>query len=140
LAYLHNYYAACIISLHAADFNIKSKKAGKSRDFPAFYPTLDESLAGTHLCEALAAVDGTIRLRLKGHASLTAAGSAGSREILTGTAGRVLAGDTAGLAALGLILEALLGVKLLLTGGEHELLAAFLAHKGLVFEHFESSL
>ena len=57
-----------------------------------------------------------------------AAGGADSGEILPGTAGRVLAGVTAGLAALGLVLEAALGVELLLTGGEHELLAALLAN------------
>ena len=39
-----------------------------------------------------------------------------------------LASVTAGLAALGLILEASLRVELLLTGGEHEFGAAFLAN------------
>ena len=57
-----------------------------------------------------------------------AAGGADSGEILTGAAGRVLAGITAGLAPLGLVLEAALSVELLLTGGEHELLAALLAN------------
>ena len=57
-----------------------------------------------------------------------AAGGADSGEILPGTAGRVLAGVTAGLAPLGLVLEAALGIELLLAGGEHELLAALLAN------------
>ena len=53
---------------------------------------------------------------------------AGGGEELTGAAGGVLAGVTAGLAALGLILEAALSIELLLTGGENELLAAFFAN------------
>ena len=60
------------------------------------------------LGEAIAAVDRTVRLGLKRHASLAAAGGAGSREVLTGTASGVLARVTAGLAALGLVLEAAL--------------------------------
>jgi len=86
------------------------------------------SLLVPHLGEALAAVHGTVRLRLEGHAGFAAAGGADSGEILPGTAGRVLAGVTAGLAPLGLVLEAALGIELLLAGGEHELLAALLAN------------
>ena len=67
-------------------------------------------------------------LGLKGHLGLSAAGGAGSGEILAGTAGSGLAGVTAGLAALGLVLEAALGVELLLAGGEHELVTALLAN------------
>ena len=70
----------------------------------------------THLGEAVAAIDGTVRLGLEGHLGLAAAGSADSGEVLTGATGRVLAGITAGLAALGLVLEAALGIELLLTG------------------------
>ena len=47
----------------------------------------------------------------------------------------VLAGVTAGLAALGLVLEAALRIELLLTGGENELFAALFAYQGLVFVH-----
>ena len=86
------------------------------------------SLLVAHLGEALAAVDRTIRLGLEGNASLAAASSADSGEILTGTASSVLASVTAGLAALGLVLEAALSVELLLTGGEHELVAALFSH------------
>ena len=71
----------------------------------------------------------------KGTLSLAAAGGAGSGEVLTGAAGGVLAGVTAGLAALGLVLEAALRVELLLTGGENELVAALFAYQGLVFVH-----
>ena len=41
----------------------------------------------------------------------------------------------AGLATAGLILEALIGVELLLRSGENELIAALTAYQGLVFEH-----
>jgi hypothetical protein len=83
------------------------------------------SLLLSHLCKAIAAIDGTIRLRLKGNTSLAAAGSADSGEILTGAAGSSLAGITALLAALGLVLEAALCIELLLTSSEHKFLAAF---------------
>ena len=83
---------------------------------------------GTHLSEALAAEHGTVGLGLEGHLGLTAAACASSSEELTGATGIVLASITAGLAALGLILEAALCVELLLTGGEHELLAAIFAN------------
>ena len=83
---------------------------------------------GAHLSEALAAEHGTVGLGLEGHLSLTAAACASSSEELTGATGIVLASITAGLAALGLILEAALCVELLLTGGEHELLAAIFAN------------
>ena len=63
----------------------------------------------------------------KRNAGLTTAGSAGSGEELTGATGGVLASVTAGLAALGLVLETALGLKLLLTGGENELVTALLA-------------
>jgi hypothetical protein len=86
------------------------------------------SLLIAHLGEALAAVHRTVRLGLEGNLGLAAAGSANSGEILTGAAGSVLAGITAGLAALRLVLEATLGIELLLTGSEHKLLAALFAH------------
>ena len=47
----------------------------------------------------------------------------------------ILPVGSAGLAANGLILETLLGIKLLLAGGEDEFFAAVLAHQCLVFEH-----
>ena len=81
-----------------------------------------------HLGEALAAVNGTIALGLEGNLGLATASGANSGEELAGAAGGVLASITAGLAALGLVLEAALCVELLLTGGEHELVAALFAH------------
>ena len=81
-----------------------------------------------HLSEALAAENGTVGLGLEGNLGFAAATSAGSGEELTGATGSVLAGVTAGLAALGLVLEATLCVELLLTSGEHELVAALFAN------------
>ena len=91
---------------------------------------------GLDLGKAVAAVDGPIGLGLERHTSLAAAGSADSREVLTGATGRVLTGVTARLAALGLVLEAALSVELLLTGSENKFVAAFLAYQGLVLVHF----
>jgi len=82
----------------------------------------------SHLSEALAAVDGTIGLGLKGNLRLSAACGADSGKELTRAAGRILACVTAGLAALGLVLEATLCVELLLTGGENEFFATLFAN------------
>ena len=81
-----------------------------------------------HLSEALAAEYGTVGLGLEGNLCLAAAACAGSGEELTGATGAVLASVTAGLAALGLILEAALCVEFLLTGGENEFVAALFAN------------
>ena len=89
-----------------------------------------------HLCKAFAAINRSVRLRLKGNLCFLAAGCTYGGEVLAGTAVSVLSGITAGLAALGLVLEAALCIELLLTGGENEFLAAFLAYQCLVFEHF----
>jgi hypothetical protein len=93
-----------------------------------------------HFGKAVAAIDRSVALGLKGNFGLTTASRAGSGEVLPGTAGRILAGVAAGLAALGLILEAALCIELLLSGSKHELCSTFLTHQGLVFVHFESSL
>ena len=81
-----------------------------------------------HLSEALAAVHRTVGLRLEGNLCLTAATGTGSSKELAGATGAVLAGITAGFAALGLVLEAALCVELLLTGGENEFLTALFAN------------
>ena len=83
---------------------------------------------GAHLSEALAAENGTVGLGLEGNLGFVAAASAGSGEELTGTTGIVLASIAAGLAALGLVLEATLSVELLLTGSENEFVAALFAN------------
>ena len=86
------------------------------------------SLLLAHLGEALAAVDGTVGLGLEGNLCLAAATCAGSGEELTGATGAVLAGITACLAALGLVLETALCVEFLLACGENELLTTFFAN------------
>ena len=107
--------------------NCKKKNTGKGEPFPVFM--FFQLLAvSTHLSEALAAENGTVGLGLEGNLCFAAAASAGSGEELTGGAGSVLASVTASLAALGLVLEAALCVELLLTSGEHELVATLFAH------------
>ena len=89
-------------------------------------------------CEALAAVDGTILAGSEGNLGVLAAIGADGVMHLTGSAGSgagSLAGLTAGLAAGGLVLEALLGVEFLFTGGEHKFSATVFAYQRLVFVH-----
>jgi hypothetical protein len=125
----------CLILLKMVS-RIPNKKGASQRTLP-FYGSDDSQLVLiAHTREALAAVYRTVGLGLERHTSLTTAHSAGSGEILAGTAGRILAGVAAGLAALRLVLEATLSVEFLLTGSEHEFVSAFLAHKSLVFKHF----
>jgi len=82
----------------------------------------------SHLSEALAAVNGTIGLGLKGNLCLAAASSADCGKELTGTTGSVLACVAACLAALGLVLETTLSVELLLTCGKYELVTTLFAN------------
>jgi len=87
------------------------------------------------LCKARAAINGPVVLRLERDlGGCTALGADGVIHNALAPCG-VLAIGPAGLAASGLILEALLGIKLLLAGGEYELGAAILANQYLVFEH-----
>ena len=114
---------------------IGAKKETLSFDSVSFLLCKWQLALLTHTSEAVAAVDGTIGLGLEGNLSLAAAGCASSSEILTGATSSSLASVTASLAALGLILEPALGVELLLTSGEHELLTTFFAYQSLVFVH-----
>ena len=82
----------------------------------------------THLSEALAAEYGTVGLGLEGNLCFAATTCAGSSEELTGTTGAILTSVTAGLAALGFILEATLCVELLLASSENEFIAALFAN------------
>ena len=82
----------------------------------------------THLSEALAAENGTVGLGLEGNLCLATATGAGSSEEFTGATGVVLASIAAGLAALGLVLEATLSVEFLLAGSENEFVAALFAN------------
>ena len=81
-----------------------------------------------HLSEALAAIHGTVGLGLKRNLCLAAATGTDSSEELTGTTSSVLACIAACFAALGLILEAALCIKFLLTSGENELITALFAY------------
>ena len=85
-------------------------------------------LSVLHLSEALAAVNRSVALGLEGNASFLAAGCAGSCEEFSGALNSHLSLVSAGLAALGLVLEAALSVEFLLACCEYELLAAFLAN------------
>jgi hypothetical protein len=128
---LHSIFGFLIITRLLTFFNnnfYSHRKTGAASCTGLFLSFSKESAVLSHLGEAVAAVNRTVALGLEGNLGLAAAGSAGSGEILTGTAGSVLAGVTAGLAALGLILEASLCIELLLTGGEHELVATFFAN------------
>ena len=98
-----------------------------------------EALLGLVGLEALAAEYGAIASGLEGHLSGLAAaitnhvvhrtiGTAGGAILLT-------AGGAARGATAGLILEALVGVELLLRSGENEFLAALTANQSLVFKH-----
>ena len=106
----------------------RERKNEKGRPLSGTPQSRNLSALLAHLGKAIAAIHRTIALGLERHSGLAAAVGAGSGEVLPRTAGSVLAGVTAGLAALRLVLEAALRIELLLTGGEHELLAALFAH------------
>ena len=101
---------------------IKKKKWERLLSFPLY--VCQQLAVSAHLSEALAAEHGTVGLGLEGNPATCA----GSGEELRGATGNVLASVTASLAALGLVLEAALCVELLLTSGEHELVAALFAN------------
>ena len=115
--------------------SINTKKAAPPLRERLLFRTNQLQSVLLHLSEALAAVHGTVGLGLEGNLRLAAATSAGSGEELTGATGSVLASVTAGLAALGLVLETTACVELLLTGGPNELFAAIFAYQSLVFVH-----
>lgn len=71
---------------------------------------------------------GAIRLRLERNSGLSAACGTYSSEELPGTASSILASITACLAALRLVLETALCIKLLLTGGEHKFFSTLFAN------------
>ena len=94
----------------------------------------------SHASEAIAAIDRTIRFGLEGNSCFAAARSADSCEKFSGSTGSAFPGVAAIFAALGFVHEAALCVKLLLTGGEYELLATFLAIECFVLVHCLPSL
>ena len=94
--------------------------------------------------EAVAAVDRTIRLRLERDFRVLAALGTDHMEHLTLAAALLVTTATtlvtAVTAARWLVLKALLRVELLLTGGEYEVVAAFLAYECLVFKCHSSTI
>ena len=101
---------------------------------------LGRRLAVTASCIALAAVYRLAIGRIEGNLALLTAISANGVEHLSATAGSVLSDVAAGLASLGLVLEALLCVELLLACGEDKISSAFLALQSLVLVHGVSFL
>ena len=87
--------------------------------------------------EALAAIHGAVIVRLEGNlARLAAVGAHSVKHLAAATLPTAcLAGRTAVTASLGLVLKALLGVKLLLAGSKHEFPSAVLADQSLVSVH-----
>ena len=92
-----------------------------------YQPIRAGRLLASHLCEAVAAINWSVFLRLEGNSSDTAAASASSLVEGSAALACVLLSVAASLASLGLICEALLCVELLLTSGEYEVSAAVLA-------------
>ena len=117
--------------------SIAPPKKAEGFRLPLVLYVVQELTLCLHASEAVAAVDRTVRRRLKGHTSFAAAGSAGRGKVLSGATGRGLAGVAASLAALRLVLEASFCVELLLTGGENEFLTTFFANQSFVFVHFD---
>ncbi len=89
---------------------------------------------------ALAAINGSIVLRLEGYAGFLSAVCANSGKELSLRLSCVLSCVAASLASLGLVLEASLCIELLLACCEGELLSAVLTLQNLVFVHFATSL
>ena len=93
------------------------------------------NLSGTSCGEAFAAVHGLSIRRIERNLAVLATLSANGGEHFSRASCTVLACITASLASLGLVVEALLSIELLLTGGEHEIIAAVLAIQCLVLVH-----
>jgi hypothetical protein len=96
---------------------------------------LQDRLLLLHSGEAFAAIYRSVVAGLERNLSFLAAVSANGGEHFSLFLVYVLSLVTAYLASLGLVLEALFCVEFLFAGGEHEIIAAFLALKGLVLVH-----
>lgn len=103
-------------------------------------PQIIYKLFFVHLSKALAAINRAVFSWLERNLCLFAAVCASCSEHLAVRLGCILTVVTASLASLRLVLESLFGIKFLLTCGKDEILTAILAFKGLVFEHFATSL
>ncbi len=116
-------------------FFILVKATQKKKDASSASFFVGQELSCTSCCEALAAI---YRLSIRGierNLTVLAALSANSVEHFSRASCTVLSCVTASLASLGLVVESLLCVEFLLTGGEHEIIAAILALECLVLVH-----
>lgn len=93
-------------------------------------------LSVLHCLEAGTAIYRSVTGRLENNLCLTAAVCTYSRVVFTRSSSCVLLCITASLATLGLVHKALFLEESLLTCGEYELFAAFLANKCLVYKFF----
>jgi len=96
---------------------------------------LMENLSVSLFSKALAAVDSLAFGRIEGHLALLATVRTDSGEHFSRSLLRVLSCGTALLASLGLVFKALRSIEFLLTGGEHEIVAAIFALQCLVLVH-----
>jgi len=94
----------------------------------------------SHLCETVTAINRPVGLGFEGYFRFVSARRANRRKIFPRAASGALTRVTAIFAALGLVLEAALGVELLLACREDKLRSTFLTYQGLVFVHVETSL
>ena len=137
-----NRFSALFIMLKISENLTKAANAPESKNKPTakgrfifFFFSSTKTLSGIAAgellallcCEASAAVNGSVALRLKGNLCYAAAASAGCLKESSGASAVVLLSVTARLASLGLVGEALLCVELLLAGSEYEVSAAVLA-------------
>ena len=91
-------------------------------------PAGSKLLLVLQLCIALAAINRAILTRTERNLCFLTAVCAGSSEILALSLTGILSCITASLALLRIICKALLCIKLLLAGGEYELLSALIAY------------
>ena len=113
-------------------------RKGYEKSGPGIPGRVEESKSSafaSHAGEALAAVNGAILAGLEGNLRFLPAIRADSRMHLALRLRGVFAGVAAVLAALRLIHKAFFRIEFLLTGGEHEFRATFLADQSLVFVH-----
>jgi len=117
-------------------------KIGKERNKTST-PSKGRTRLGWKLStETIAAINGAVATRLEGNLTRLSALRAYGIEHGTRTAaitGVALAGATAALATLGLVIKAFFCEKLLLAGSKGELLAAILADDGFVLKHVITS-
>ena len=109
-------------------------------NFEKFKSTDGRLVLFPHCRKALAAVYGSVVVGLERNLCLFAAVCANCSKHLAVRLVCILTVVTASLASLRLVCKAVLSVELLFACCEYEICTAVLALKGLVFEHFATSL